>query len=284
MSEAKALADLGSYEDAAAVIYKCMSSPVGKTDELEASYTEYLAMSNVKTATDAISKANEAYRAGEYAEAFRELDTAAGRVDDPTTVNEALASLEALYVSDMRRQALEAARENIPSALKALSSAISVRGLDELRELYDELDACLPVELTTASFSSREGEVYRSTTGFDSLDGVKYSGGWMWGADGASITYALDGRFDRFEGSLAARRDDGKSVSGYFEVWCDGELKETSEKLGHSADTVQFSYEVTGCKELKIVFHCDYSTVTGDGGYCYHGICTPQVIKNLPEK
>ena len=99
-----------------------------------------------------------------------------------------------------------------------------------------------------------------------------------------SYFYVPRYRYPEYRVHSAARRDDGKNVSGYFEVWCDGELLETSEKLGHSADTVQFSYEVTGCRELEIVFHCDYSTVTGDGGYCYHGICTPQVIKNLPEK
>ena len=36
-----------------------------------------------------------------------------------------------------------------------------------------------------------------------------------------------------------------------------------------------------GGKELKIVFIADYNISTLDNGYCYHGLCTPTITKDL---
>lgn len=285
LREAAALAGLEKYDDAAELIGQCMRSEVGATEALQQAYDEYLAYSEVKVSTDAIDKANEFYRAKEYAQAFKELETAAERVADAATVNAALQSLEELFTSDKKAEA-EAAfakeRDKLPAALEVLSGALAIRELEGLQEYYEELERYLPLDLVSAAFSAREGEVYRNSGGFESLDGTTWSDGWLWGGNGASISYELDGKYDKFEGALAVRRDDGKAVSAYFEIWCDGELSATSETVRHDSGTQHFSFDISGCQELKIVFYCDYNTVTGEDGYCYHGICTPQVWKNMP--
>ena len=43
------------------------------------------------------------------------------------------------------------------------------------------------------------------------------------------------------------------------------------------------SVDVSGCNELRIVFICDYEASTAADGYCYHGLCEPRVVKNMPE-
>ena len=64
-------------------------------------------------------------------------------------------------------------------------------------------------------------------------------------------------------------------------MWCDGELKYTSETLHAASESQSFAWDVSGCGELKIIFHCDYQVSTTENGYCYHGICTPVLTKNM---
>ena len=78
------------------------------------------------------------------------------------------------------------------------------------------------------------------------------------------------------------RRDDETEAAGQFEVWCDGEKVFTSEKIVHpQADGQTIEVEINGCRELKIVFLCDYNVSTAESGFCYHGLCNPSLTKNM---
>ncbi len=80
------------------------------------------------------------------------------------------------------------------------------------------------------------------------------------------------------------RRDDEEEVEGQFEIWCDGDKVFTSEKIVHpQTDGQSVSVDISGCKELRIVFLCDYEVSTTENGYCYHGICNPVVTKDLDD-
>ena len=76
--------------------------------------------------------------------------------------------------------------------------------------------------------------------------------------------------------------DDEEEAAGQFEVWCDGEKVFTSEELVHpQVDGQTIVVEIGGCKELKIVFLCDYEVSTAENGFCYHGLCNPALTKNM---
>lgn len=284
ISEAESLAALEKYTEAAQLIKMCIDSPVGETEVLASAYEAYLALAENATSTDAERRAEELYASGDYAGAFKELETAAMLVEEPDHLQKALAGMEKRYASDMTSKARQTAaggRDKVPEAIKQLQEAALVRRLPEIDECITELESFLPLDLITAVFSERDGEVFRSTGDFISLDGTTYVDGWFWGANGASISYETDGKYDALEGRFASRRDDGKNVSASFEVWCDGEKVYTSATLGHTGDTLDISVDISGAKTVKIVFNTSYSTVTGEGGYCYHGICAPQLVKSM---
>ncbi len=87
-----------------------------------------------------------------------------------------------------------------------------------------------------------------------------------------------------FDCKFVDRRDDETVVTGQFEVWCDGKKVFTSEEIVHpQVDGQTVSVEISGCRELTLVFLCDYEVSTTENGYCYHGICNPIVTKNLDD-
>ena len=58
----------------------------------------------------------------------------------------------------------------------------------------------------------------------------------------------------------------------------------TSEEIVHpQVDGQSVTVDITGCRELKIVFLCDYEVSTAENGYCYHGICNPTLTKIIEE-
>ena len=103
----------------------------------------------------------------------------------------------------------------------------------------------------------------------------------MWGRDEAYIIYELDAEYDVFEAAFAVRGEAEDDKSAYFEIWFDGEKAYTSETLDSDDElpVTSVSVDVTGVKELKIVFYCDYEASPSENGYSYHGICKPIVYR-----
>ena len=158
------------------------------------------------------------------------------------------------------------------------------RELEEISAYRDHLMEYLPLNLTEAEFAGKEGVVFRNTGDFEALNGKTYSDGWVWGADGAELTFRPDGAYDLLECKFVTRRDDEVEATGWFEVWCDGECVFTSEKLVHpQVDGQSVEVDITGCDELKLVFRCDYEVSTAESGYCYHGMGNPTLTKNIEE-
>ena len=285
LEEAENLAGLSEYSGAVNLIMACINT-VGETDELSNAFDKYSALDQEQTAADAISRANEFYADGQYADAFLELEAAKRRLANAEDLDGAIASFEDRFVSDVERQAKELLagdRQNIDKVIEFLNSALDIRHLAEIEEFSARVEQLRPLELTAADYSERQGDIFRNSGEFKSVNGTSYTEGWIWGGNGDSISFKLDGSYDAFEGTFAVRRDDGKNVSAYFQVWCDGELKYTSETLSHNGGDNVFSYDISGCRELKIMFFCDYETSTASNGYCYHGICSPAVIKSMED-
>lgn len=286
LSEAENLAELEEYDNAVNLIRSCIDSIGTETQALSQALEKYAGLAQGKTSEDAVKKADELYDAGQYADAFLELESTMDRVEDTGEIERAVASLERRFVSDMCAKAEETLggdRENLDAALAVIEEAMAIRPLDGLSEYSDDLENLRPLDLVEGEYQSREGDIYRSSSEFEGVDGVKYTDGWIWGGDEACIVYVLDGGYDLLEGTLAVRRSDGTSVSGYFEVWCDGECKYTSDTLSHDSQAQSFAWDISGCKELKLVFHCNYETSTAENGFCYHGVCSPTVTKNMEE-
>ena len=131
-------------------------------------------------------------------------------------------------------------------------------------------------------YAEKDGTIFRSTSTFESLDGTEFTDGWIFGANGASLTFDLGGNYDLFTASLAVRREDTANANASFELWLDGERIYKSETLYHwQTDPIAVEADISGGKELKIVFIADYNISTLDNGYCYHGLCTPTITKDL---
>lgn len=284
LAEAENLAGIEEYYSAMNLIQRCIDGIGDETEKLVEALKRYADLAQDKTAFDAVRKANEFYAQGQYADAFLELESAAGRVEETHELDVELKRLEKRFASDMiikARDILAGERGNIDAALEALDQAMQIRALEELDNYRQELESLRPLSLVQAQYKEREGDVYRSTSDFESTGGTTYSDGWLWGGNGDYIVYELGGGYDLLEGTLAIRRGDGASFSGCFEVWCDGELKFTSETLYSGSEAQSFSCDVSGCSELKIVFQCNYAVSTAEDGYCYHGICSPVLTKNM---
>lgn len=282
--EAQNLADIEEYGNAMSLIQACIGSIGDETEGLTAALEKYAELAQGKTASDAVRKADEFYASGQYADAFTELESTASRIQDTHELDYALERLENRFASDTIKKAEEALageRENIDAALEILGQAMLIRELDALNDYRLKLESLRPLNLVDAQYKEREGDVYRSESDFESTSGTTYSDGWIWGGNGDYISYELDGEYDLLEGTLAVRRGNGASFSGCFEVWCDGELKYTSETLYPYSEPQGFAWDVSGCSELRIVFQCNYTVSTAENGYCYHGICTPVLTKNM---
>ena len=124
--------------------------------------------------------------------------------------------------------------------------------------------------------------IFRSASSFEGLDGVDYADGWVWGEDGAELTFVLNGGYDLLEGTVAVRRDDKEKAGGSFLILCDGEEVYESETLTHPTEEhIEVSVDISGCQRLTLRFVNDYSVRTADNGYCYHGFCSPTLTKYL---
>ena len=289
LTEAKNLAELEDYDAAVELILSCTRDFGYETDALLSALETYSGQAGDKKIADAVARAEELYASGDYAAAFAALEGIS--TDDSAraeTVNQAITDMEKRFAADTLAEAetiFGGKRDNAEKAVAALDEALEIRELDALKTRRDELQLLIPASLVDFVYAAKEGDVYRSGSDFEGLDGVTYSDGWIWGEDGAWMSFDLGGNYDRLEGSFITRNKDGKSVTGYFEVWCDGEKVFTSAKLYHwETEAVQVSVDISGCRELKIVFCSNYEVSTAQSGYCYHGFCSPTVIKDFEEE
>ncbi len=284
--EAENLAALKDY-DAAVILIKDSVADFGSHETtLPGVLEEYEKLAFDKLLSDAWDRADEFYNVGSYAEAFSELESVKEIVEvSGDRVDEAVKALEGRFTEDICREAEEAfagERGNLEDAIALLDAALEARPLEDIQTYRDHLAEYLPLSLVTAAYSAKDGTVFRNTGSFESIVGTTIEDGWVWGENGAEITFALDEAYDLFTCRFATRRDDNASAGGYFEVWADGEKLYQADKLYHFQKEVRdISVDVTGCSELKLVMLCDYHASTTENGYCYHGICSPVVTKNI---
>ena len=285
LEEAENLVKIGGYDGAANLILSCIQS-VGEREALVEAFDRYSAMAEEKTAAETISRANTFYDDGQVADAFLELEAGLRRMEGSEELTDAVTRLERRYATDTINKALETLsgdRDKIDEALAVLTEAQSVRELEALSDFADKLESYRPLLLVSADYSERTGEIYRSNTEFEALGGTVFTDGWIWGADESSVSFELGGGYDLLQGKLAVRRDDGEEVSGHFEIWCDGERVYASETMGHNSGPWPFHCAISGCQTLKLVFFCDYETSTALDGFCYHGLCEVQALKDMDD-
>ena len=288
LSEAKNLGALEDYEAAVAKLRGALEDFPAERAELTEALAQYEESARQKRLETAGERADAAYAAGEFAEAFQILEDYLALPDEDTEGAKArIAALEERFAKDNCGEAektFDGQRENLESAIDVLNWGYDIRPLEAIETYRDHLAEYLPLNLAEAEFDSKEGIIFRNTGDFVALNGKTYSDGWIWGEDGAEITFLPDGAYDLLECKFVTRRDDKESAEGQFEIWCDGEKVFTSEKLVHpQADGQSVSVDVSGCKELKLVFLCDYSVSTAENGYCYHGVCNCALTKNMDD-
>lgn len=286
LEEAENLAALADYQAAAELLRQTMERYDHETEAMQTAMDGYLAAAEDKQASDAVKRADELYVGENYADAFallKDENTALGGENAALTA--ALEAMEKRFTEDKETEAREKydhVRENLPDAIAILDAAIKVRELPELEDVRDELRAYLPVSLAEMDYAEKDGTIFRSASTFESLDGTEFTDGWIFGANGASLTFDLGGNYDLFTASLAVRREDTANANASFELWLDGERIYKSETLYHwQTDPIAVEADISGGRELKIVFIADYNISTLDNGYCYHGLCTPTITKNL---
>ena len=286
LAEAKSLAALEDYEAAAAKIRGGLADFPTEREKLTAAQADYEDLARGKRMDNAGDLAEAAYAAGDYAGAFKLLEDFQAQPDeDAGGVQLLIQQMEERFAQDCctsARTTLDGMRENLRAAIDVLDWGLEIRELDAIKEYKELLETYLPLNLAEAEFADKEGIIFRNTGEFAALNGKTYSEGWIWGEDGASVTFLTDGSYDRLEGRFVTRRDDETEAAGQFEVWCDGEKVFTSEKIVHpQADGQTIEVEINGCRELKIVFLCDYNVSTAESGFCYHGLCNPSLTKNM---
>lgn len=289
LNQAAELAELEDYDAAVSAIVDCIDVLGSHTEGLLAAREEYAQMAADKRVADAGARADELYDAGEYAEAFAVLEELRAQESDndvATGADALIVVLETRFSAAMCAQAektFSGDREKLPDAVQQLDNALEIRDLESIRTYREDLAQYLPLSLVTAEYAAKEGTVFRSDGTFESLDGSSFKKGWIWGANGAELCFALDGKYDVLQCTFATRRKDSANASGSFELWCDGEKVYTADKLYHfQKESRSINVDVSGCQELKLIFRCDYTVSTAENGYCYHGICDPVLTKNLP--
>lgn len=287
MTEAREKADALDYYGAAEVIRICVVDNGFSNDELIAAMENYILMGDDKVANDAIAAGFELYNKMHYADAFLTLDTALESLPEGNaydTLAASISDMEEQFIADMFAAADEiygGDRANLPDAIAKMERAYAIRELSPIKEKGEDLEQYLPFELVNSDYIAKEGEIFRSNTAFESLADIKFKN-WLWGRNESSVSFKLDGNYDVFEAVFALRRESEEPMSGYFEVWCDGELVYTAEELNHESEelAVAVSVDVKGVQELKIVFFCDYESSSAENGYSYHGLCRAEALKN----
>ena len=288
LDEAAALAALEDFDGALARVRSGMEDFEEVREALTGAEEDYFLKARDKHIEGAKTRSDAFYEQGSIAEAFAELETVREQAEENVEGADALiAALEARYTEDTCRKAEEAfarERDKLPDAITILDDALEIRELDGILACREELACYLPLSLAEAEYYAKSGTVFRNDGDFESLDGTKYKDGWIWGENGAELSFALDGAYDEFTCAFAVRRDDDTEAGGSFEVWCDGERVLESETLHHPDKTSEnYTVDVSGCSELKLVFLCDYEVSTVESGYCYHGLCDAIATKNIPE-
>ena len=286
LTESQNLAALEDYEAAVRKIEGALADFPAERAALTEALAAYRDDARAKRLRNAGERADADYAAGKYAEAFAALEAFRDTPEEDAAGAQALIdAMEQRFAADQcaeAKQIFGGERDNLEKAIAILNTAIGIRPLEGLTVYRDYLTEYLPLNLVEAEFSGKEGTVFRNTGEFKALNSRTYTEGWIWGADGASLTFTLDGAYDLLECKFVDRRDDEEEVEGQFEVWCDGEKVFTSEKIVHpQVDGQSVSVEINGCDVLQIVFLCDYEVSTTENGFCYHGICNPKLTKNL---
>lgn len=288
LSQAEILASDGDYASAAALLSECMERYEFETEALAAAVESYQLSARDKALTDADAEADSLYAQGEYAAAFETLDAMKGLPDtDQEALSARIAALEHRFSNDMYYEAkvlYGGARENLSDAVALLNAAIRIRETDELTAHKETLSQYLPASLAELRYVGKEGTIFRSSSTFEGRDGEEYTGGWLWGGDGASLRFRLDGAYDRLTASFAVRRDENVNAGGHFVLLCDGEEIYKSKTLYHrETEPIEIDVDISGCDELVIRFYNDYNISTSEDGYCYHGLCDPILTKTIPE-
>ncbi len=288
LTEAQNLAALEDYEAAVKKISASLSDFPAERAQLTDALAVYTQDARAKRLKNAGERADADYDAGKYAEAFASLESFKELPDeDAVGAAELIRTMEKRFAQDKCAEAesiFAGERGNLEKAIAVLNDAYAVRPLEDIRTYCTNLEAYLPLFLAEAEYASKDGVVFRSRGDFVGLNGKTYSDGWIWGANESEITFILDGAYDLFECKFVTRRDDEEEAEGQFEVWCDGEKVFTSELLVHpQVDGQTVVVDVSGCKELRIVFLCDYEVSTTENGYCYHGVCNPTLTKAIDD-
>ena len=288
LTGAQNLSELGDNAAAAELLRSGIEDYEMTSDAMLGALETYLKLSRADVIRAARARADEQYDAGEYAAAFAELDALFDMLDgDTADIDAEVEDLEAQFAAD-RIMAAEKIfggdRKMLTEALALLDEAIEIRPLEDITAYREEIGQYLPLNLESADTLEKEGIVFRSTGVFESVDGVNYDQGWIWGEDGSSVSFKLDGAYDKFLADFCVRRADNKNANGHFELYCDGEKIYKSATLYHwQTNPIYVSVDISGCDVLKIVFSNDYKVSTTEDGYCYHGLCTAVVQKNMPE-
>ena len=286
LDEAKALAEGSDYDSALERIRSGMEEFGSERESFLRAEENYAALAREKHIADAKERAEKLYAEEAYGDAFAELEALKTLEEDNEAETDGLiTALEQRFTQEMHDRALEifaGERDDLPNAISILDEALMIREPEELRAFRDELAQYLPLSLIDGEYSGKNGTVFRSDGEFEGLDGSVYSEGWMWGEDGAEICFDLAGNYDELSCIFAMRRKDSANANGWFEVFCDGEQVLKADKLFHwQTEPKSYQVDVSGCGELKLVFHCDYQISTAENGYCYHGLCDIQVTKDL---
>lgn len=289
LEEAGNLSELGDHAKAAALLQAGIDEYKMTSEEMTGARDRYLLLDRENTIAVAAGRAAAHYDAAEFAEAFAGLDALKASLEgDSADIDAEIAALETRFADDKITAAEKlfiTGRDALPDAIAILDDAIAVRPLARITTYRDDIAQYLPLDLVTAVATDKTGTVFRSDGEFESLDGTTYRDGWMWGENEAEIAFPIDGAYDLLTAAFTVRRDDEEPASGWFEVYGDGELLFTSETLKHEEPaTVPVSLDVSGCAELTIRFLSDYVVSVAEDGYCYHGLCTPQLTKNMPEQ
>ncbi|MBR1496158.1 MAG: NPCBM/NEW2 domain-containing protein [Oscillospiraceae bacterium] len=286
LKRAAALAAGGDYVGAAALIQQETERCGYVTEALTAAAAEYADQSMLQQLDGVAAQAMGLYEAGDAEGAFALLDTL---TEDPAlpaeAVRAAVSHMEERFAADSiaaARAAFAMDRDSLPGAVEVLTNALHIRRLEPIAEYRTELSGYLPANLSEVEYAEKDGIIFRSASVFEALSGVNYEKGWLWGEDGASVTFELNGGYDLLQGSFTVRREDDSRGCGWFEVLCDGEAAYTSPRLVHSTgETYDVSVSLTGCQTMVIRFHNDYSVRTAEDGYCYHGLCDAFMTKNI---
>ena len=286
LTRAQALASQGDYQAAAQLLEDNMVRASYETEHLREIQETYAVSAHEKSAASAAAEAVRLYDAGNCETAFSLLEE---MIDKPDANREAIAGtiseLEQRFVQDAIREAnalFDGKRENLTAALQSLNEALRIRRLPDIEIYRAQLSLYLPLKLSETEYVKKEGTLLRSMSTFDALNGNSYGEGWVWGENGAEVYFDLEGQYDRLEGILVTRGDDETVTEGSLEIWCDGELAWRSETLQHpTSESITVSVQISGCNELMLRFVNNYAIRAAEGGYCYHGFCSPIAIKDL---